>query len=350
MSLDIHTAVQTALILAILAMVVSLWGGVRSIQSARNLKFFRMRRDRIVRGWRMVFFSFTMVVASFLLYGYAEPVIYHFYPPTATVTLTPTVTTTTTITLTPTISMTPSITPTPAVSDTPTVTPTPHVPLAVDVQFTSQVTPNSTQPALFSPLKFAQELDKNLQPVNPATAFTNPVGHMYAQFSYINMVKGVQWTSLWYRGSDLVYFETKPWDTDSTGGWGYTDWNPPASEWLPGTYEVQIFVGHDFKVSGTFTVEGQPPTPLASQTPTRTTTPTATHLPTLTPSSIYTVLPSLTPVPPTPSPSSTPTIGATFAPTFTASPVPPTATHFPTLTPTPLRSTATHFPTLTPVP
>lgn len=327
-----------------------MWGGVRSIQSARNLKFFRMRRDRIVRGWRMVIFSFGMVLTSVLLRGFAEPVIYHYYPPTVTVTLTATVTLTPTITLSPTITITPSITPTPAVSDTPTVTPTPDIPLVVDVQFTSQVTPNSTQPALFSPMKFAQELDKDLQPVNPSTSFKNPVGHLYAQFSYINMVKGVQWTSLWYRQGSLVYYETKPWDTNSTGGWGYTDWNPTPQEWLPGQYEVQIFVGHEFKVSGFFTVEGAPPTLPASITPTRTLTATPTHQPTATPRPVDTIQPSQTPIPPTRPPSATPTTGPTHAPTFTPGTITPSATHFPTYTPSATRPTATHFPTFTPKP
>ncbi len=349
MSLDIHTAVQTALVLAIVAMVLSLWGGVRSIQSARNLKFFRMRRDRIVRGWRMVFFSFTMIVVSILLRGYAEPVIYSFYPPTATVTLTTTVTLTPTFSLTPTITLSPTITPTPAVSDTPTVTPTPHIPLAIDIQFTSQVTPNTTQPALFSPLKFAQKLDKDYQPINPATTFQNPVGHLYAQYSFNDMIKGVQWSALWYRMGTLVYFETKPWD-GSTGGYGYTDWNPAPQEWLAGQYEVQIFVGHEFIVSGFFTVEGAPPTPPASATPTRTITPTLTRQPSSTPSPVNTPIPSQTPVPPTLPPSLTPTPQNTHEPTWTPGVIYPTGTHAPTFTPSPTRPTATHFPTFTPSP
>lgn len=349
MPLDIHTAVQTALILAVVAVVFSLWGGVRQIRSARNLKFFRMRRDRIVRGWRMVFFSFAMVVVAILLRSYAEPVIYRFHPPTATVTLTPTVTTTPTVSQTPTITLTPSITPTPAISDTPTPTATPHIPLAVEVQFTSQVTPNTTQAALFSPLKFAQKLDKDFQPVNPATTFQNPVGHLYAQYSFNDMQLGVQWTALWYHQGMLVYFETKPWD-GSTGGYGYTDWNPAPWEWLAGQYEVQIFVGERFIVSGTFTVEGLPPTPPASATPTFTPSPSGTRQPTATPSPIFTVTPSITPVPPTLPPSMTPTISNTHAPTWTPSVTPPTPTHQPTFTPSITPPTATHFPTFTPGP
>ena len=72
---------------------------------------------------------------------------------------------------------------------------------------------------------------------------------MYAVFSYDGMVVGSQWTALWYRGDELVHYETIPWNGGS-GGLGFTDWAPDPSEWLPGDYEVQIFVGLLFKISG----------------------------------------------------------------------------------------------------
>ena len=45
------------------------------------------------------------------------------------------------------------------------------------------------------------------------------------------------------------------------GGYGFTEWKAPAEEWLPGTYEVQIFVGLDWKVVGQFILQGDAPTP-----------------------------------------------------------------------------------------
>ncbi|GAH59162.1 unnamed protein product, partial [marine sediment metagenome] len=44
-----------------------------------------------------------------------------------------------------------------------------------------------------------------------------PVGHMYALFSYDGMLNGSQWSALWYREDDLVFFESKPWDGGSSG-------------------------------------------------------------------------------------------------------------------------------------
>jgi hypothetical protein len=56
------------------------------------------------------------------------------------------------------------------------------------------------------------------------------------------------------------------------GGYGFTEWDAPASEFLPGTYEIQIFVGLDYKVVGQFLIQGDAPTPI----PTETLTPTQT--------------------------------------------------------------------------
>jgi type VI secretion system secreted protein VgrG len=136
------------------------------------------------------------------------------------------------------------------------------MPLSVQTGFSGIVTPNPA--AVFSPLQFAQKLDK-LQPVDPKTEFTIPVGHLYGTFSYNFMVDGSQWSALWYRDGVLVYYESSPW-SGGTGGYGYTDWDPKPEEWLPGNYDVQIFIGTQFKQSGQFVVAGTP-IPGASATP-----------------------------------------------------------------------------------
>jgi hypothetical protein len=369
LNLDIHTAVLTAFILSIAFAVLFSWAGVRAIRKARTLKFFRMRRDRMVGGWRMIFAAFVLVIFAVILNRFAEPAIYSFYPPTPTLTATPTITQTPTITLTPSITLTPTITSTPSVTDTPTPSPTPHVPLAIEVQFTSVVTPNPS--AIFSPLQFAQALDENFVPINPAIVFQNPVGHLYAQFTYDGMQVGSQWTAIWYRGSELVHYETAPWN-GGTGGIGYTDWDPAPYEWLPGLYEVQVFVGHQWKVVGTFTVEGDAPTPPPSPTPTFTITPLPTATSTRTPRPTATATftpgpsptrnsppsatatasrPSSTPTPVlTKAPSYTPTRTFTHMPTYTPTTPTPTFTHAPTYTNSPVPPSATHQPTNTPRP
>jgi hypothetical protein len=378
MNLDIHTGVQTALVLTILAILISFVSGYRSIRKGRSLKFFRMRRDRIVAGWRMIVIGVALMLVAFFLFRFAEPTIYRVYPPTVTLTPTATQTPIPTVTLTPTISQTPTITLTPSESETPTITPTPHIPLMVEATFVSTVTPKPG--VIFSPLQFGQELDKTTyQLVNPADVFQNPVGHLYAMFSYDGMTDGVQWSALWYSNGALVHFETDPWN-GGTGGRGYTDWQPEPWMWEPGTYEVQIFVGLEFVVSGSFTVEGAAPTPPASATPsplptatltptstrtqtatmtltaTRTATPTPTSTSTRGPSPTPTATLTYTPRPPTwtpiPSltraPTQTWTPSLTHAPTYTLAPPTASYTHAPTYTPRPPTATFTHMPTNTP--
>ncbi len=353
MNLDIHTGVQTALVLTLLAILISFVSGTRSIRKGRNLKFFRIRRDRIVSGWRMVAFSFVLILVAVFLFRFAEPLIYRVYPPTATLTATTTQTPIPTITLTPTITPTPTITLTPSETDTPTITPTPHIPLVVEATFVSTVTPKPG--AVFSALQFGQELNKETyQLVNPATVFKNPVGHLYALFSYDGMTNGVQWSALWYRSGELVHFETGPWD-GGTGGRGYTDWQPDPWLWKPGEYEVQIFVGLEWIVSGAFTVEGAPPTPPPTATPTPLPTSTKTLIPTRTSTITLTLTPTRTAT-------STPTQTSTLSPsptptiTFTHTPRPPTwtpipsLTHAPTFSPVPPAATYTRMPTYSPVP
>ncbi len=294
MNLDIHTAVVVAVGLAVAGALYGLVRGVWALRTARRLPFFRLRRERLVYGWRMLFLAVGLACFAVFMPRWGEPAIYRVYHPSPTPSLTPT------ITLTPTSTLSPTVTNTPSETYTPTPTPTPYIPLAIEALFTAQVTPNPD--AAFSPLTFTQGLDlQTYRPLRPGTVFRNPVGHLYAVFSYNNMVDGVQWTALWFRNGELVHWETKPWD-GGTGGYGFTDWNPKDPRaWQPGLYRVVIFVGHQWKISGTFVVEGEPPTP-------------------------------------TPTPSPTPTVGATPTPSFTPSPSPsptPSPTRTPFLSPTP---------------
>lgn len=298
MSLDIRSGIQAALIILGITFLVSFISGIRAILSGREVKFFRMRRRKILRGWRLILAGIFSVVLGAFLYLYGEPVAYRFITPSFTPTITPSITLTPSTTLTPTITLSPTITLTPAES------PTPFIPPEMEDEFEGRLTPPAE--AAFSPLTFSnQGVDDEYNPINPDTVFSNPVGHMYGVFSYAKMEDKVQWTAVWYRNGEPVYYETLPWDGGS-GGYGYTDWDPDAEEWLPGEYLVVLFLGWEWQVSGTFTVEGEPPTSTPTLSPTATETPTAT----LTPTPTATPTPSLTPTPTltfTPSPTKTPT-------------------------------------------
>ena len=98
------------------------------------------------------------------------------------------------------------------------------------------MTPNPN--AILSPIQFTLNCT-DLYNFESATVFENPIDYMCGVYTFDGMVPGVQWTALWYRDGKLVHYETKPWG-DFTGGYDFVEWEAPASEWLPGVYEVQI--------------------------------------------------------------------------------------------------------------
>ena len=310
--MDIRAGIFTTVILAVLAALVFFRIGIRSIQSARKLTFYRLRRQRMSGGWRMLFTGVLLLFFGVWLGRFGEPIAYRYFPPSPTASLTPTISPIPSITLSPTITLTPTITDTPAVTDTPTITSTPFVPPAVEALFESQVTPNPN--AVFSPLLFSTVYE-NSECVASSTAFVNPILEMWACFSYDGMLPGVQWTALWYRGNELVHYETYPWD-GSTGGLYYSQWSPPAEMWLSGEYQVQLFVGNDLKVIGRFIVSGDPPTASPTLSLTPTVAPTSTRTASPTPTSSRTPVPTGTATATrTPVPTATPTVTRTPRPT-----------------------------------
>jgi hypothetical protein len=289
--MDIRAGIVAIIVLAVLFALILFRVGIRAIQSARKLTFYRLRQQRMSAGWRMLAIGLLLIFFVVWLGRFGEPIAYRYFPPSPTQSLTPTITLIPTITLSPTITLTPTITDTPSVTDTPTITPTPFIPPAIEALFNSDVTPNPD--AVFSPLQFSTVYE-NFECVAPSTTFVNPVREMWACFSYNNMSPGVQWTAMWYRGNELVHYETLPWD-GTTGGLGYAQWAPPPEMWKPGTYDVQIFVGLDWKVVGQFVVSGDPPTPIPSITPSPTISPTVTRTPSATPT--FTRMPGTTQTP-----------------------------------------------------
>ncbi|MEX2030261.1 MAG: hypothetical protein WD906_04755 [Anaerolineales bacterium] len=202
--------------------------------------------------------------------GIGRPTAYALFHATASPTHTPTITGSPSITMTPSVTLIPTISATPTITPTSTVTPTPILPDAVAVLLVhDQVTPSSD--AVFSPIQIARVLDRSLVPISPAEEFENPIGALYAAFTYDLLQDGVRWTALWYRGVEVVCLETQAWES-GTGGYGFSECSPTGG-WAPGAYEVQMFYAERWIVSARFQVHGAPPTRTATVPPSPTSAP-----------------------------------------------------------------------------
>src|SRR5512135_2430807 len=100
--MDIHAGIIAAVILSFLGALWILRSGIRALQSARRLTFYRIKRQRMRGGWITLLVAVVLLASSVVLGLYGEPVAYRYFPPSPTVTLTPTTTLSPTITLSPT--------------------------------------------------------------------------------------------------------------------------------------------------------------------------------------------------------------------------------------------------------
>lgn len=262
--LTIEQGIYLFALVCAVCMLLFIWLGYHRIRSARQLPYYILKRKQIGAGWKVILVGIAFALCTVLIMAYGQRMVFVFIEPT------PSVTPTASRTLTPTISSTPSETQTPRSTNTATISPipsltfTPMIPEAITVLFNETVTPDAR--AVFSPIELSRRLDSQNRPVNPAEEFGNPIDTLFGAFTYDFMSDGARWTAIWYRGEDVVCVESKPWD-GGTGGYGYTECRPRGL-WQAGEYEIQIFLAEEWKVSTRFSVSGIPNT--STQLPSRT--------------------------------------------------------------------------------
>ncbi len=348
LNIDVISGVNAALFLALFGSILAFLLGISTLRRGLKLVYFRKRQEAIARGWKLIIMSIVLAGASWALNNYAEPAFYTVFPPSPTITLTPTITETATITLPPTMTLSPTV------SETPSITNTPALPDSLRAMATSQVDPGTE--VLFSPIQFAEEIGDDGFPIEPSVRFMNPLRKLNGFYSYDKLVLGTQISFVWMRLDDRVALceSTVVWDI-STGGYNFVTCEPEdPNDWLPGAYELQVFLGSEWFMSEGFVIEGMPltPTATASEVPTATDTPpatgtwtptatrtatvtgTVTLTATITPTGTDTLTPTVTRTPTnTPTNTATPTATRTPRPTDTRQPT-PTLTSTPTLVPT----------------
>lgn len=88
--MDIKAGIQAAIAIAALGAALSIWIGLNEIRTARGLNFYRLRDRHMKRGWRLLFSGLGLSALFIVLIRFGEPVAFKYFPPTPTVSLTPT--------------------------------------------------------------------------------------------------------------------------------------------------------------------------------------------------------------------------------------------------------------------
>jgi hypothetical protein len=237
-------------------------GGLLILARARRARYHSLRRRALVRGWRLLFFGVGLLVVAGLLEPVSRPLLKWMAPPTPTLTALPPPTSTPTFTPAPSSTPSPSPSPGPTLSPAPTrlptLSPTPALPrLFITPPGTVTVTP--LPEAVAANLRFSLR-DDCMVAVSRDRFDSKPM-KIFAHFYYDNWLRGVQWSGVWYHNDRLLFVETLLWE-DSTGGCGFTNYDNQGRPWPAGDYEIQIFIGDRWLLSGRFAVSA-----LATPTP-----------------------------------------------------------------------------------
>ena len=70
-AIDIRSGVQVAVFLAALIAILSLISGIRVIVQSRDLRFFRMRRERMISGYRRIFAAILLGLLAWAVASFA---------------------------------------------------------------------------------------------------------------------------------------------------------------------------------------------------------------------------------------------------------------------------------------
>jgi hypothetical protein len=246
---------RQGIVLVVQIVIYALLGGLavlvfigwRETRSANQIPFFRLKRERVSRGWRFIFLGILMGVVAGGLQIFGIGAIEGLMPVTSESQSDPVAddSATTASTTTPTRSS--LETPTATITPTPTERGTPTIPEAIIALFDESVTPDAQ--AVFGPITVATEVYYPAFPDDEV--FETVEGILYGLFSYDFLEPGVRWTAVWLWEDEIACVDTKPWDGE-IGGWGYTECE--LDQWPEGQYFIHMFLGQEWKISAQFMV------------------------------------------------------------------------------------------------
>jgi hypothetical protein len=247
---DLQIDVRTTILVLVIGLIVVggllIIHGIKLIRYGTTIEYYQKRKKYVLHGLRMFAVAIIVAISAVLCSRFGEPLVYQVYIPSPTSSITPSITPSPTITLTPTITMTPTVT------QTPSITPIPEIPDSILDEFEGST--EIPEEVVFSPLAFSNEIDDFFQAVSPSEQFQGDDEVLYGSFTYNNMVPGLQWTILWLDPDDIIIcYESIVWG-NFTGGYGYSECSSPGPRWKQGEYQVQMFLGTEWLLTGRFSV------------------------------------------------------------------------------------------------
>jgi len=158
-------------------------------------------------------------------------------------------------TLTPTqVALEPTDTPTPVPTATDTPVPTPTGTATATPTPSPTATPTEAVPA-FEFIAFASDVTEDDVPVDPGTVFPANTTKVYAVFDYSGMQEGMTYDAYWYLDGEEELHKSWQWSLDEEGTSWVNIFNDDGLK--PGDYELEIYVGDQLLLSGSFVVQAR---------------------------------------------------------------------------------------------
>lgn len=266
---DWFGAVMAALLVLALVLVAA---GLQGIGSARTMRYFRLRRERMIQAWTQILLGIGLLAVAAILWLTARPAIQAVTVPgtptpaiTATPTPSPTIRPLTTVSLAESLGLPPHLTEeeirnllaSPAASPTPVATRDPD---ATPVFPADRITPPG--PLTVTPWPNAVAGVIRLTTVNDCanrslqgqTVFKPNAGTIYALFDFNNWIANAMWTEVWLFNDDIIHIQSYYWQ-GSTGGCAFVDYDNDGQPWRPGDYEVQVWMGNTWMERARFSIQ-----------------------------------------------------------------------------------------------
>jgi len=263
-----------ALVLVILAIVY--------LRRARSGLYYVVREESRTRGLRLLLVAVLVLPVTLGPAAYVDRLARQMPTLVAAAVL---ASTPTQAVKAPTISPLPTAT---ATLEPPTETPTPRptvTPLPTATATSTRIPPTDLPPTLLTPLPSAVPAaeDASFGPIQLGAGFVNrqldergvvfplDVKTVHATFQVRNMNRNAPWTAAWYREGKYVAGDPLLWDSTAniTGHVFYG----PSGGFLPGRWELRLYIEDRLQNKAVFTIVNATSTPSPTPAPTITATP-----------------------------------------------------------------------------